>query len=92
MYDHLSRREALRVAVVCLLWASAGVLSAGFCAWGFLASLGPALVPDVVKAARAGALLLGAFCCWFSFASIGDCLRSAAFLSFARSLSRRAGR
>jgi hypothetical protein len=50
------------------------------------------LVPDAVKAARAGALLLGAFCCWFSFASIGDCLRSAAFLSFARSLSRRAGR
>lgn len=89
MYDHLTRREALRVAVVCLLWAFAGVLSAGFCAWGFLSSLGPALVPDAVKAARCCALLLGAFCVWFAFASIGDCLRSAAWLSFSRSLSLR---
>ena len=86
MYDYLTRREALRVAVVCLLWASAGVLSAGFCAWGFVSSLGPALVPDAVKAARCGALLLGVFCAWFAFASIGDCLRSAAFLSFSRGL------
>lgn len=93
MFDYLTRPEVVRLCVrlavqaVCFLVC---LVVACVCFWLMLVA--PFGIPDSVKCARVGFLILSVIGCAGCWVASDDMLRSAAFLSFKRSLSLRGGR
>ena len=93
MYDYLTRAEVVRLAVKLAVQAVAfsACVVAGCVCFGLIVTA-PFGVPDAEKLARVGFLLLSVIGCAGCWMSSGDMLRSAAFLSFKRSLNLKAGK
>lgn len=93
MYDYLTRAEVVRLAVKLAVQAVAflACVVAGCTAFGLIITA-PFGVPDAVKLARVGFLTLSVIGCAGCWMASGDMLRSAAFLSFKRSLHVKAGK
>ena len=90
MYDYLTRRESVRLALSVAWWSFCLLVCIGCAFWLFaLIITSPFDVSDAVKVAR---LLCLGICCVSSYGAnygIGDALRHGAWVSFQRSLRAR---
>jgi len=92
MFDYLTRAETIRLCIKLAVQALCFLvcLVAGFMC-SYLVITAPFGIPDSVKCARVGFLDLSVIGCAGCWMYSDDMLRSAAFLSFKRSLSLRGG-